>query len=367
MFDLGILTVPAIAALSVFVVALFVGEDVVIEKVEVPYQLQWSGYSSPVATRQFIDEMRRLNEGAASELTGLEVDPTNIQEGIGAFEDYFEISVLVNGTRNLLGMIPYYVESEIAEVNGQEVLTVRVFTQDEKKPVYVSVTKSDPSDIGPMMHQAAVNVLEQINPYVVVLYYRQTELAAGQYDFPKTKAAADRFFASQPLDKHFLVYGLLGRMHMLKAERDRALSPAEKEAEYDTAMQFLEAALRQHDDFLYPYINIGLIYAVRGDTAVAEKYFARAVEIDPNYLTTRKLWGDLLIKQGRNREAAYQYVAAVEISRENAELRDKLAQIYRDLGDKDAAREQWKEALKIAPTTQAYLDNIRALGPGTTN
>jgi tetratricopeptide (TPR) repeat protein len=219
------------------------------------------------------------------------------------------------------------------------------------------------------MHQAAQDVMERINPYVVVLFHRQTELAAGEFDFPKTKAAADRYLATQPLDKHFLVYGLLGRMHMLRAERDKSLTPDQKEAEYAEAMKYLEAALRQHEDFLYPYINIGLIYLAHGKNDLAEQYFAKSVEINPNYGITRKCGAILLAKEGRMQEAAVQYVAAVEIRRENAEYRDKLAQTYLALGRPDLAREQWEEALRISPTTLAYLDAIRSLdkaGPATT-
>src|SRR5262245_47377787 len=110
MLDLGALTLPILAALAVFWGSILVGEDDVIEKVYVPYQLQWSVYTSSVATRQFVDELRELNEVAASEITELEIDPTSIQEGLAAFEDYFEISSLINGTRNVLGWIPYFIE-----------------------------------------------------------------------------------------------------------------------------------------------------------------------------------------------------------------------------------------------------------------
>jgi tetratricopeptide (TPR) repeat protein len=361
MLDLSLLTLPALATFSVFIVSLFLGQDIVIQKIEVPYQLQWTGYTSTVATRQFVDQLRELNEGAASEISGLEVDPSSVQEGLAAFEDFFDISAVINGSRNILGLIPYYIDGEIAEVRGEEILTIRMFLEDANKPVFVTEVKGDPNNIEPMMKQAAMDVMERINPYVVVLYDRQTELAAGEFDFKKTQAAADRFFAYEPLDKHFLMYGLLGRMHMLKAERDKDLTPEQKEAEYNEAVKNLEAAMRLHKDFLYPYINIGLIYAVHGKNDLAEQYFAKAVEINPNYLITRKVWGDLLAKEGRMADAAIQYVAAVEISRENAELRDKLAQTYVALGRPDIAREQWEEALKISPLTVAYADAIRNL------
>jgi tetratricopeptide (TPR) repeat protein len=361
MIDLSLLTYPVLGVLAVFAVSLFSGENVVIEKISVPYQLQWSGYTSDVATRQFVDALRKLNEDAASELSELEVDPTDLQSGLGAFEDYFSITVLVNGARNVLGLIPYYVEGEIAEVRGEETLTVRVFTDKEAAPVYVNVTKGDANNIQPIIKAAAVDVLEHINPYVVTLYYRQTELAAGQFDFTKTQAAADRYLASEPLNKHYLIYGLLGRMHMLKAEQDKALTPDQKQAEYDEAMKYLEAALRQRDNFLYPYINIGLIYASRGQNDLAEKFYARAVDINPNYLITRRVWGDLLAKEGRWQDAAIQYVAAVEIDRDSAELRDKLARTYLALGRPDAARAQWVEARRISPLTPAYATALHDL------
>ena len=125
-----------------------------------------------------------------------------------------------------------------------------------------------------------------------------------------------------------------------------------------------QAALLQHEDFLYPYINIGLIYAVDGKNDLAEQYFAKAVDINPNYLITRKVWGDLLVKEGRMQDAAIQYVAGVEIARENAELRDKLARTYRALDRPDLAREQWEEALKISPMTAAYTEAIDGLDKG---
>ena len=99
MIDLSFLTYPVIAALSVFVVSLFFGEDIVIEKIDVPYQLQWSGINSSVATRQFVDELRSLNERASSEIAELEVDPSSVQEGLAAFEDYFDIAAVINGSR----------------------------------------------------------------------------------------------------------------------------------------------------------------------------------------------------------------------------------------------------------------------------
>jgi tetratricopeptide (TPR) repeat protein len=363
MLDFGLLTVPAIAALSVFVTALFVGEEIVIDKIQVSSQLEWSGYTTVVATRQLSDELRELGVNAASELTGIEIDETSLEKGVEAFEDYFEISSLINGTRNLFGMIPFYINGEITQKGSEAVFVARVYVQEgDEEEVKVVTARGDPKDLRGIMHEGALGILEEINPYIVALYYRQTETAARQFDYPQTQATIERYLESRPVEEHFLAYGLLGRMHMLRAERDTSLTPEGKQAAYDAALEQLHAGLRQKPDFLYPLINLGLIHAARGEFDLAERYYARAVEVNPDYLVTRTSWGDMLIRQGRVHDAVFQYVAAVEIEPEDDEIRDALAGLYVRAGRPDAAREQWQKALLIKPTNVAYAENIRALG-----
>jgi tetratricopeptide (TPR) repeat protein len=363
MFDFGVLTLPAAAAFFVFVTALFVGEEIMIDKIQVSRQLEWSGYTTLVATRQLSDELRELGVNAASELTGIEIDETSLEKGVEAFEDYFEISSLINGTRNLFGMIPYYINGEITQRGGDAIFIARVYAKEGKEEkVKVVTVKGDPRDLTTVMHEGALGILEEINPYIVALYHRQTETAEKQFDFPKTKAAIDRYLATRPVEEHFLAYGLIGRMHMLRAERDTSLTPEAKEAEYNTAMKNLHAALRQEPSFLYPLINLGMIHASRGEYDLADRCFARAVEVNPNYLVTRKSWGDLLVQRGLQRDAMIQYVAAVEIDPGDAKTLDKLAGLYLEAGQRDAAREQWEKALLISPTTVAYAENLKALG-----
>lgn len=363
MLDLAFLTLPAFATLSVFATALFIGEDIVIDKINVSNQLEWSGYTTVVATRQLSDELRELNVNAASELTGIEIDETSMEKGVEAFEDYFEISALINGSRNLFGMIPYYINGEITQRGGEAIFVARVYSKEGKEQkVSVVTSKGDPKNLTAIMHEGALGILEEINPYVVALYLRGTETAAKQFEYPKTLEAIDRYLETRPVNEHFLAYGLRGRLHMLRAEHDDTLSPEAKQAEYDTAMQNLHAALRQDPNFLYPLINLGLIHAARGEHDLADRYYARAVEVNPNYLITRQSWGEMLIKRERLRDAIIQYVAAVEIAPGDAKVRDRLAGLYRRVGKPDAAREQWEQALLISPTTVTYAENLKALG-----
>ena len=361
MLDFGFFTLPAIAAAMVFVTALFVGEDIVIEKIYVPTVREWSGYTSTVATRQLSDELREMSVAAASELQAVNIDEGGVEKGISAFEDYFEVGLLINGTRNVLGLIKYYINGEITEIGGDPQLSIRVYTKKEDNPVKLIVVKGKGNDIDALLHDGAVQILEFINPYVVALYHRRIELEQKQYDFPKTNETVQKFLRNQPNEQHFLAYGLMGRMHMLKAERDTSLTPAQREAEYDEAERNLKAALLQQPEFLYPLINLGIIRAGKKDYAAADSYFARAVDANPNYLITRTAWGDMLAEQGLTDDAVVQYVAAVTIDPHSAKLRSKLADLYEKVGEPAKAQEQAAAALKLDPISEAYAGKLKQL------
>lgn len=361
MLDFGIFTLPAVAAAMVFVAALFVGEDIVIEKVYVPQVREWSGYTSTIATRVLTDELRELSVAAASELQAINIDEGGVEKGISAFEDYFEVGLLINGTRNVLGLIKYYINGEITEQRDETQLVIRVYTKKEDQPVKLIVVRGKPDDMDGLLHEGAIQILEFINPYVIALYHRREELAAKQFDFPKTRATIDRFLAEQPSEQHFLAFGLLGRMHMLKAERDTNLTPEEREAQYAKAIEMLDASLYQQPDFLYPLINLGIIYAGKKDYARADGFFARAVRQHPNYLVTRTAWGDMLVEQGLFDDAIVQYEAAVVITPNEPALHAKLADLYQRTGNADKAAEELEKALKLDPVSQAYLDKAREL------
>ncbi|WP_207461221.1 tetratricopeptide repeat protein [Azospirillum sp. SYSU D00513] len=361
MFDFGLLTVPAFAASFVFFMALFTGEDIAIDKINVSHQLEWTGYSSNTVTRHLTDELRELGEQASSELTGIEVDGSSLEKSVSAFEEYFELGLLVNGTRNLFGMIPYYINGEVTERQGQAVFTARIYTKDKENPVHLVSVQGEARNMEPILHEGALGILEKINPYVVALYHRRQEIATKQFDFPKTREVAKKFLKTRPVEEHYLAYGLIGRMHMLKAEKAEGLTPEQRDAEYATAIDHLHGALRQKPDFLFPVINLALIYSAQGKHDLADLHFAQAIGINPDYKLTRKSWGDALIRQERYRDAVDQYVAAVDLDPKDAASRDRLAFLYMKLGHTEAARKQWTKALDLEPLNQTYTGNLDAL------
>ena len=52
----------------------------------------------------------------------------------------------------------------------------------------------------------------------------------------------------------------------------------------------------------------------------------------------------------------------MELAPQNADFRNKLAELYLKMNRPDAARAQWQQAHLIDPLNKAFADHLRALG-----
>jgi len=176
----------------------------------------------------------------------------------------------------------------------------------------------------------------------------------------------------QTMDDHLKQLLLLGREHYQKRELDKA--------EY-----LLKQVVQQTDRFADVFDMLGVIAHAQGDFAQAEQYFEKAVSLNPNYTeaqlnlmvtyndlgkydSAREIYARIRGRSGTAGQAdpfamgrianmhaeisqAYQDAgmpaeAVLELERAVAlcptfaDLRTRLATLYRDLGHKDRAREQ---------------------------
>jgi tetratricopeptide (TPR) repeat protein len=351
MLDFGFLTLPFIGAAAVFGLALFTGEEISVNRIAVPTHLEAKGLTDVVVTRHLNDEFRELSVIAGSELQRVDVDGSSLDKSVGELESYFQLELLFTGVRDLFGLVPFYVSGELTGDPAELTMTLRVFYKEENRPSDVIQVNGNIDGLHEIIHESALGALERINPYVVALYWRRIEAAEGNYAFPRAGMVIDRYLQERPVEEHFLAYGLLGSMLMYKAEQTEITS--EREAAYVEAKRYLEAAVLQKPDFENANLNLGILHAVLGDYSQSDAYFKTAVEIDPNDRLARERWAESLKKQGRAREAAFQWVAAVEIDRDDPALRQELAGAYFSLGMLDEARAQIDEAIALDPIHSA--------------
>jgi hypothetical protein len=163
MVDLGIFTIPLLGALF------FTGDTISFDNIPTPADMQWNSCDSTVVTPLLLDELRRLNEDAQSEAAGLPVDPSYVDQSLGQYANYFGIGKLVDTTRNLVGANRFYVSSEIAGNTGKVIYTARLLTPKSDRPVDTVRAEGDPANPAPMLQQAALQLLTDINPYIVTM------------------------------------------------------------------------------------------------------------------------------------------------------------------------------------------------------
>ena len=361
MLDLGVLTVPLLGAGAVFLAAVLAGNDITIDRIRVMSGVDTESHTELVLTRQLIDEMRGINQSAAADLTGVDVGGSAVDKSLSEVTDYFNLSTLVANVRDLAGITPFHVTGEVTPEQEGIRFTARIFSPGDDGAVSEVAVVGKASDLKPMFHEAALQIMTDISPYVVALYYFHEEMGEPELAFTKTRELLGRHIVESPRWRTYLAYDLIGRTHRVKAELDTKLSPEDRAKELDTAVEYLQAALVQAPDFFHANLNLAMVLADKHEYGRADQYFAKAVAINPNDLTARVKWAEALESQGRTRGAIFQYVAAVELSTHDAALRDRLASLYLEEHYVDAARQQLRAAYQIDPMHKAFADRLLAL------
>ena len=197
MFDFGFLTLPFIAAAAVFGLALFTGEEISISKIAVPTYLEAKGLNDVILTRRLTDEIRELSLIAGSELEPVDVDGSSLDKSVGELESYFQLEQLFTGVRDLFGLVPFYVSGELTGEPADLTMTLRVFYKEEDRPSDVIQVSGTVDGLHEITHDAALQALEHVNPYVVALYWRRSRAGRGQLRL-SPNAGGDRPLSGEP-------------------------------------------------------------------------------------------------------------------------------------------------------------------------
>lgn len=97
------------------------------------------------------------------------------------------------------------------------------------------------------------------------------------------------------------------------------------------------------------YMNLGLAEAAAAQLGPAEDALARAVALAPDDSLIRLEFGSLLLRRGRDAEAADQLRRAIALGARAAASRRALGTALLRLGDLPGARQAFEDALKLAP------------------
>jgi tetratricopeptide (TPR) repeat protein len=189
---------------------------------------------------------------------------------------------------------------------------------------------------------------------MVALYEPKTEAETAEYLLERASRAAP-WQAQYRID--------LANFEAVRAVNLQQSAPADGAAEraFSAAERHLGAAIAREPDELQWRYALGMLYHFWGRSdparyAEAECVYRSAAAASPRRQRTFWLWGDLLLAQGKRREAESMYRRALELDPRVASAHGAMAMLYDRLGQpamaeryRRSARALRRTALVIVP------------------
>ena len=98
----------------------------------------------------------------------------------------------------------------------------------------------------------------------------------------------------------------------------------------------------------YPLANLGWAYYNKGAYRLAEKYYRRALSIEPKFIIAMRGLGLTCLATGRVNEAIQMFEKASRLSPNLAELHMNLAEAYRTSGETEKSIAAYKKVIELA-------------------
>ena len=115
------------------------------------------------------------------------------------------------------------------------------------------------------------------------------------------------------------------------------------------AKAYATRAIAIDDSLGEAHISLAFASHLLWDWAAAEKEYKRGLELNPNYATGHKWYGQYLMIQGRFDESLTELKRAQELEQLSLVISFNLAERYLAKGETDAAVEQCKRAIELDP------------------
>lgn len=155
-----------------------------------------------------------------------------------------------------------------------------------------------------------------------------------------------------------------------KLEAERPIAQAQRELEHGNpkaARVLFEKALQVDPNQWEPHAYLAEMDLDASDMAGAYPHLQKLMEIDPDSATGNFLMARYWF-QRLNYDQARLYAEKVRLSRPaNSEVRALLGGIYAKLGDKEKARQEYQEAVRLAPERADFRQRLLQVGgkPGS--
>ena len=320
-------------------------DSVVIEPIGLPESLSSMGYSEDVAALRLWDAVVQINAAAPTAKERVTLLPASQRMDFEAADSGISLQTLVRILRPLLGIDEIRIAGEFictAPDCPQEslALRLRVFHSNGMKMISLPPVGAAAGERGMdgYFRSAALELLHELDPYVVAFYLFQTDKAAAERD-------ALRLVGGDSPQRKWAM-NLLGFIAADRGDHEAAIGWYKRAVEADT-----------DESFAIAYSNWGNSLLAMGDPDGAIEKHARAAEIDPHYSTAYVNWANALMAKGDMDGALQKNAYAAEVDPGSAFAANMWGNTLYARGDLEEAVQKYRRATELDPSSAlAYFN-----------
>jgi len=345
---LDILTIPLFAIGAFFGVSYFVSpETVVIDTVSLPAAMEDRGYNPESVANLMSDTLAKIADRAGTNRGNYVSEGSAEANSVEALSDWFGLAQPIRAAQIALGFLPYAFTGEFIE-EGDE-LVLRISGKSQKFWHYESSVRGTAEDVPGLVTAGALELLSEIDPYVVAVYHFRREFAGK--DFPNTRDAIDHALIHSPRRNLPWVYALWG--HVLMEEGD-----------FDGAIMKFRQALVLDPAFPRPMMRWGEALLRTGRTDDAIGRFKKTLEIEPIYPEAVVFWGQALLAKGEIKAAGAKFREAYQMAPGFPRIIHAYGLYQEEYGDRALAADLLRRAVELTDGHNAKFvrDLVRVQG-----
>lgn len=390
-----------------------------LQTIGVPKRLAEDGFSADVATRRLRDEIKAIEDGAATTMSKTDVEVDQETSDITIPEAGISVAGVAASIRQWLPESwRHEVSGELTQSDAKLFLRLRlngkVVFPEKDDAADASAKLTDLNEVDILIKNGALRVVEKVQPSIVAIYYYYKK------DFSRSEALADRIIDSLPngdenVARAYNLKGMIAEQRgndeeakdLFKQVKNLAVARNNlglvryKQGDVSEAYHEFREAIRLDNTIAGAHYNIGVLWAETRDRVGSGDEFPEAFWLDPEfglasvevgdvwsdhgtlddiiaelrlaiwlnpgYARPHALLGTIFRIQGKSDDAAAEFREAIRLEIEDAQLETQdpqlyvaLAQILRSQGKLPEAIAEFREAIQLDPKQEA--DTYYSLG-----
>jgi len=314
----------------------FSKNTIMIAPIDAPKNLKDAGYNEIVLANKLYDAINKIYRISSTEIEQKKITTLNSQDkfDIKLPESGISVRYIISKIKETFGYEPIQISAEIISSENHLIMTTRF---SKNPPLTTILEKSENLDglIDSLITNAAKYFYLLAQPYTLAMYYLYKQDLEGfenvmRYSLKKNENEYD-----------YWAYYYLGKIY-------------EDRMNTEQAMNMYARAIELNQDYLEPYYSMTAIYESQGNLGSAMNTYYQILKVDNTQYPAHLGLGNCLFRLERFKESIEHYDYAVNLEVQPEYVYRRLINYYIEHNNYKKARQILNESLIYYPTAGIF-------------